>query len=70
LAGRTSIVVSHRLAAVRDADWILVLENGAIVEEGKHEDLIARAGRYWSLLRKQQLEEELEEAGSREWDRE
>ena len=66
LAGRTSIVVSHRLAAVRDADWILVLENGAIVEEGKHDDLITRGGRYWSLLRKQQLEEELEGVGSGE----
>ena len=66
LAGRTSIVVSHRLAAVRDADWILVLENGAIVEEGKHEDLIARGGRYWKLLRKQQLEEELEGVTSEE----
>jgi len=63
LAGRTSIVVSHRLTAVRDADWILVLERGAIVEQGKHEDLIARGGRYWSLLRKQQLEEELEKQG-------
>jgi ATP-binding cassette subfamily B protein len=66
LAGRTSIVVSHRLAAVRDADWILVLERGAIVEQGRHEDLIARGGRYWSLLRKQQLEEELEGVRSEE----
>ena len=63
LAERTSIIVSHRLAAVREADWILVLEMGSIVEQGRHEDLIARGGRYWSLLRKQQLEEELEEAG-------
>ncbi|NNG15965.1 MAG: ABC transporter ATP-binding protein [Gemmatimonadales bacterium] len=66
LAGRTSIVVSHRLAAVRDADWILVLEGGVIVEQGRHEDLIARGGRYWSLLRKQQLEEELEGVRSEE----
>jgi ATP-binding cassette subfamily B protein len=61
LSGRTSIVVSHRLAAVRDADWILVLEEGRIVEQGVHPDLIARGGRYWELLRRQQLEEELEE---------
>ncbi|HEX6104165.1 MAG TPA: ATP-binding cassette domain-containing protein, partial [Gemmatimonadales bacterium] len=60
LAGRTSIIVSHRLAAVRDADWILVLERGRIVEQGRHPELIARAGRYWELLRRQQLEEELE----------
>ena len=41
LAGRTSIIVSHRLAAVRDADWILVLDEGRIVEQGVHADLIA-----------------------------
>jgi ATP-binding cassette, subfamily B, multidrug efflux pump len=61
LTGRTSIIVSHRLAAVRDADWILVLDEGRIVEQGLHADLIARGGRYWELLRRQQLEEELEE---------
>jgi len=61
LEGRTSIIVSHRLAAVRDADWILVLSDGRIVEQGTHPDLIARGGRYWELLRRQQLEEELEE---------
>jgi ATP-binding cassette, subfamily B, multidrug efflux pump len=61
LTGRTSIIVSHRLAAVRDADWILVLDEGRIVEQGVHRDLIARGGRYWELLRRQQLEEELEE---------
>jgi len=63
LAGRTSIVVSHRLAAVRDADWILVLDEGRIVEQGTHAELIAKGGRYWELLRRQQLEEELEEVG-------
>ncbi|HEY9442593.1 MAG TPA: ABC transporter ATP-binding protein, partial [Gemmatimonadales bacterium] len=63
LEGRTSIIVSHRLAAVRDADWILVLADGRVVEEGTHADLIARGGRYWELLRRQQLEEELEEEG-------
>ena len=63
LVGRTSIIVSHRLAAVRDADWILVLEQGRIVEQGRHDDLIARGGRYWELLRRQQLEESLEGDG-------
>jgi ATP-binding cassette, subfamily B, multidrug efflux pump len=63
LEGRTSIIVSHRLAAVRDADWILVLDGGRIVEQGPHADLITRGGRYWELLRRQQLEEELEEEG-------
>lgn len=60
LAGRTSIVVSHRLAAVRDADWILVLDGGRIVEQGTHSELLAAGGRYWELLRRQQMEEELE----------
>jgi ATP-binding cassette, subfamily B, multidrug efflux pump len=63
LEGRTSIIVSHRLAAVRDADWILVLDGGRIVEQGAHANLITRGGRYWELLRRQQLEEELEEEG-------
>jgi ATP-binding cassette subfamily B multidrug efflux pump len=60
MAGRTSIVVSHRLAAVRDADWIVVLDHGRIVEEGRHAALAAAAGRYWELLSRQQLEEEIE----------
>ena len=64
LVGRTSIIVSHRLAAVREADWILVLDQGRIVEQGTHVDLIARGGRYWELLRRQQLEEELEETSA------
>jgi ATP-binding cassette subfamily B multidrug efflux pump len=63
LAGHTSIIVSHRLAAVREADWILVLDDGRVVEQGTHAELIARGGRYWELLRRQQLEEELEEEG-------
>ena len=60
LAGRTSVIVSHRLAAVREADWILVLEEGRVAEEGHHGELIASGGRYWELLRRQQLEESLE----------
>ena len=63
LAGRTSIIVSHRLVAVRDADMILVLDGGRIVERGTHSALLAAGGRYWELLRRQQMEEELEEAG-------
>jgi ATP-binding cassette subfamily B protein len=60
LAGRTTIVISHRLAAVREADWILVLDAGRVVEEGKHAELVTRRGRYWELLRRQEAEEELE----------
>jgi ATP-binding cassette subfamily B multidrug efflux pump len=62
LAGRTSIIVSHRLVAVRDADMILVLDGGRVVERGTHSELLAAGGRYWELLRRQQMEEELEEA--------
>ena len=65
LVGRTSIVVSHRMAAVRDADEIIVLDQGVIVERGTHHALLAREGRYWQLLRRQQLEAELEEVGER-----
>ncbi|HEY6948891.1 MAG TPA: ABC transporter ATP-binding protein, partial [Gemmatimonadales bacterium] len=64
LAGRTSVIVSHRLAAVREADWILVLDGGRVVEQGTHETLAALGGRYWELLRRQQLEEELEDVRS------
>jgi ATP-binding cassette, subfamily B, multidrug efflux pump len=60
LEGRTALVASHRISAVRGADWIIVLEEGRIVEEGRHEDLFAAGGRYWSLLNRQHLEEALE----------
>src|SRR3954468_8742434 len=60
LAGWTSLIVSHRLAAVREADWILVLDEGRIVERGTHSELLGAGGRYWELLRRQQIEEELE----------
>jgi ATP-binding cassette subfamily B protein len=63
LRGRTAIVVSHRITAVKGADLILVLDAGRIVETGRHEDLFERRGRYWELLRRQQLEESLEAAG-------
>jgi len=62
LAGVTTLVVSHRITAVRDADLIVVLDDGRVVETGRHDDLFERRGRYWQLLRRQQLEESLEEA--------
>jgi len=61
MAGRTSLIVSHRVSAVRDADLILVLEDGQIVERGTHDDLIGAGGVYARLLERQLLAEELEE---------
>jgi ATP-binding cassette, subfamily B, multidrug efflux pump len=55
MAGRTALIASHRISAIRDASWIIVLEKGALVEQGRHAELMAMRGRYWSLLRRQQL---------------
>jgi ATP-binding cassette subfamily B protein len=60
LADRTALIASHRVSAIRDASWIIVLDDGHIVEQGRHADLIAAGGRYWSLLSRQQLEDSIE----------
>lgn len=56
---RTALIVSHRISTVRDADLILVLDKGRIVERGTHDDLVAEGGLYAELHRQQLLEEEL-----------
>ena len=55
LKGRTSIVIAHRLSTVREADQILVLEKGSIVERGKHDELVAQGGLYADLYNRQDL---------------
>jgi ABC-type multidrug transport system fused ATPase/permease subunit len=53
LKGRTSFVIAHRLSTVRDADVVLVLEQGHIVERGAHDELLARGGLYTELYQRQ-----------------
>ena len=60
LHGRTSIIISHRMSSVKEADLILYLEDSGIAEKGNHDELIALNGQYAKLYRSQLLEEELE----------
>jgi ABC-type multidrug transport system fused ATPase/permease subunit len=59
LAGRTAVVIAHRLSTVRTADQILVIENGRVAEQGSHTELMARGGRYQELYRTQFEEQEV-----------
>lgn len=60
MAGRTTLLVSHRIATVRDADLIVYLRHGEIIERGRHEELLERRGAYYELYRRQQLVREVE----------
>ncbi len=60
LKERTSIVISHRISAIRDADEILVMDDGRIIERGIHDELVKKGGLYTRLYEKQKLEELLE----------
>jgi ATP-binding cassette subfamily B protein len=69
MRGRTTLLVSHRISTVREADRIVYLRGGAIVEQGSHEELLARRGAYYELYRRQSLARQVErleraEAGS------
>lgn len=61
LKGRTSIIISHRVSTVKDADKIIVIDNGFIKEEGTHDELVLQGGIYAELYYKQLLEKEIEE---------
>jgi ATP-binding cassette subfamily B multidrug efflux pump len=62
MRGRTTVLISHRTSTVQNADQIVVLRDGSIIEHGTHDELLDRGGYYADLYRKQLLEEELENA--------
>ena len=55
MKGRTTFVIAHRLSTVRNADCIMVLENGRIIERGTHDDLISMKGKYYQLYTGNQI---------------
>ena len=58
MRGKTVIAIAHRLSTVAEADMIVVLENGVVVETGRHEALLAKAGRYYDLWMLQSAEQD------------
>jgi ATP-binding cassette subfamily B protein len=62
MRGRTTLLISHRISTVREADMIIYLRRGEIIEQGTHENLLAQRGAYYELNRRQSLERQLESA--------
>jgi ATP-binding cassette subfamily B protein len=63
IAGRTAVIIAHRVSAVKWADQIVVVEDGTIIERGTHDELITRDGAYAQLDRRQRLEQQLTDEG-------
>jgi ATP-binding cassette subfamily B protein len=63
MKGRTSFVIAHRLSTIRDADLILVMNNGSVIEQGTHEELLAEGGFYADLYNSQFTGGNVQEAG-------
>ena len=61
MEGRTSFVIAHRLSTIRNADLILVMKDGNIIEQGNHDELMAQGGFYADLYNSQFTEDEVEE---------
>ena len=61
MEGRTSFVIAHRLSTIRNADLILVMKDGNIIEQGNHEELMAQGGFYADLYNSQFTEDQVEE---------
>ena len=61
LKEKTCLIISHRISAVREADEILVLDEGRIIERGNHDELVRHGGVYAELYQQQRLSEELEQ---------
>jgi ATP-binding cassette subfamily B protein len=66
MRGRTTLLISHRISTVRDADMIIYLRGGEIIEQGTHDELLAKRGAYYELYRRQSLAREVETLSQRE----